>query len=47
MDGKLSVKTIINCRTISAHPFRTKLGFKQYDIILTKEQSVLMKIMSS
>ena len=32
-------------RTTSAHKFRTRLGFKQY-VILTKEQSVLTKIMS-
>ena len=37
----------MNCRTTSAHKFRTKLGFKQYNVILTKEQSVLTKIMSS
>ena len=37
----------MNCRTISAHIFRTRLEFKQYDVILTKEKSVLKKIMSS
>ena len=37
----------MGCRTTSAHKFRTRLGFKQYDVILTKEQSVLIKIMSS
>ena len=26
-----------------AHKFRTWLGFKQYDVILTKEQSLLNK----
>ena len=30
-----------------AHKFRTGLGFKQYDVILTKEQSVLTKSMIS
>ena len=35
------------CRTTSAHKFRTTLGFKQNDVVLTKEQSVLRKIMSS
>ena len=30
-----------------AHKFRTRLGFKQFDVILTKEQSVLTKIISS
>ena len=33
----------MDCRTTSAH----KLGFKQYDVILTREQSVSTKIMSS
>ena len=37
----------MDCRTISAHIFRTRLEFKQYDVILTKEKSVLKKIMSS
>ena len=34
-------------RTTSIHKFRTKLGFKQYDVILTKEQLILTKVMSS
>ena len=34
-------------RKTSAHKFRRRLRFKQYDVILTKEQSVLTKIMSS
>ena len=33
----------MDCRTTSAHKFRTRLGFKQCDVILTKEQSVLTK----
>ena len=37
----------MDCRTTSAHKFRTRLRFKQYDAILTKEQSVPTKIMSS
>ena len=36
----------MDCRK-TAHKFRTKLGFKQYEIILTKEHSVLLKIMNS
>ena len=35
------------CRTTLAHRFRTRLGFEQYDMILTKEQSVLAQIISS
>ena len=37
----------MDCRTTSAHKFRTGLGFKQYDVILTKEQSMLTRIISS
>ena len=37
----------MDCRITSAHKFKTRLGFKQYDVILTKEQSVLTKIISS
>ena len=37
----------MDCRTISAHEFRTRLGSKQYDVILAKEQSALIKITSS
>ena len=44
---KLAIKLIMDCRTTSAHKFRTRLGFKQHDVILTKEQSVLTKMMSS
>ena len=36
----------MGCRITSHHKFRTRLGFKQYDSILTKEQSVLTKKMS-
>ena len=37
----------MNCRTAAAYKFRTRLGFKQYDVILTKKQSVLTKLKSS
>ena len=30
-----------------AHKFRTSLEFKQFDVILTKEQSVITRMMSS
>ena len=33
----------MDCGTTSAHKFRTKKGFKQNDVISTKEQSVLIK----
>ena len=47
IDEKSAIKVIMDCRTTLAHKFRTRLGFKQYDAILTKEQSILTKIMSS
>ena len=34
----------MDCRTAAAHKFRTRLRFKQYNVILTKEQSGLIKI---
>ena len=36
IDEKLAVKVIMDCRTLSAHKCK-RLGFTQYDIILTKE----------
>ena len=47
IDEKLAIKVIMDCRTTMAHNFRTRLGFKQYNVILIKGQSVLMKIMGS
>ena len=40
------IPIIMNCRvsTPKAIEFRSELGFKQHDIILTKEQSVISKI---
>ena len=37
----------MNFAATSAHKFRTILRFKQRDVILTKEQLVLTKIISS
>ena len=34
----------MDCRTTAAHKFRARLGFKQYDVVITKKQSVLTKI---
>ena len=34
---ELVIKLIMDCRTKSAHTFRTRLGFKQYNVILTKK----------
>ena len=44
---ELATKVIMDCRKAAAHKSRTRLGFKQYDVILTKEQFVLTKIKSS
>ena len=44
---KLAVTVIMCCSTKLAHKFRTRLAFKQYDVNLTKEQSVLTKSKSS
>ena len=46
IDEKVAIKVTVDCRTISAHKFRTRLGFKQYDVILTKKQSELTKKVS-
>ena len=45
MDQKLAIRIIMDCKTTSAHKFRAKIGFKQYNVILTK-QSVLTKVIS-
>ena len=38
------IKVIMDCRTTAAHNLRTRLGFNRCDMTLTKEQSVLEKI---
>lgn len=37
----------MDCRTTAVHKFRTGLEYKQFYVILTKEQSVLTKVMNS
>ena len=44
IDKELAIKVIMDCKTREVHKFQTILGFKQYNAILTKEQTVLMKI---
>ena len=46
IDGKLAIEEDMDCRTTLANKFRTRLGFKQNDVILTKEQSVVTKTTS-
>ena len=41
------IKVIIDCWTMAVHKFRTRLGFKQYDVILNIEQLVLLDKKSS
>ena len=36
----------MDCRATSAHKFRKEIRFKQCDVILTKEKSVMTKVMS-
>ena len=36
----------MDCRTTPAVNFETKLGFNQHDLIMTKEQSILSKIVT-
>ena len=47
VDKKLAIKVIIDCRAIATHKFNTRLGFKQFDVTLTKGHKVLPKIKSS
>ena len=47
IDEKLTIKVIMDCKTTSPHKFRKRLELKHNDVILTKEQSVLTKIMTS
>ena len=39
-----AVQIIMDCRTVSAVIFKSRLGFKQQDPIMTQEQSVLTKL---
>ena len=38
------IKVILDFRITAAHRFRIRLGFKQFDVVFTKEQSVVSKI---
>ena len=44
---KLAVQAVVDSRTRSVHKCRTRLGFKQYNLIVTKEQSVITAIVRS
>ena len=44
---KLGIKVIKDCKATAWHKFGARLGFKQYDIILNKEQPILTKMKSS
>ena len=47
IDEKLTIKVIMACRKRMPLNFGTRLAFKQQDVILTKEQSVVTEMMSS
>ena len=47
IDKEMTTKVIMDCRTRAVHKSITRLMLKQFDVILTKEQSVLTKIKSS
>ena len=36
---ELTIEVIMDCRKIVANKFRTRLGFKQYDAIFTKDKT--------
>ena len=41
---EFGIQTIMDCRTAPAVDFKRRLGVKQYDPIMTQEQSVLTKL---
>ena len=41
-----ALSIIMDCRTPTSIEFRSKLGFKQHDLIMTKEQTLLTRIMT-
>ena len=43
---RLAMQIIMDCRTTPAVNFRTKLGFRHHDTVMTQEQSVPTKIMT-
>ena len=43
----IASKRKMDCTAPTAIEFRSKLGFNQYNIILTKEQSVLKSVMDA
>ena len=46
LEENFAKQIIMDCRTTSAINFRTRLGFKQYDPIMTQKQSILSKIVT-
>ena len=44
---ELATKLVEGCRTTVAEKFRTRLGFKQNDVIYNQKQSMLTKIKES
>ena len=46
LEGDFAMQIIMDCRTIPAVNFETKLVFNQHDPIMTQEQSILSKIVT-
>ena len=46
IDEELATKVTVDYKTTAAIEFRTRWRFKQYNVILTKEQSVLTQMKS-
>ena len=46
LEEDFAIQIIMNCRTMSAVNFKTRLGFKQHDPIMTQEQLILSKIVA-
>ena len=40
----LGIQIIMDCRTIPAVMFKQRLGYSQYDVMMTQEQSVLTRL---
>ena len=46
LEEDFAVQIMMDCRTTPTINFQTKLGFRQYDPIMTQEQSILSKIVT-
>ena len=44
LEEDFTIQIVMDCRTTPAVNFKTRLGFKQHDPIMSQEQSILSKI---